>query len=115
MTRLNENSPLTRTTEITENEKVHVPDNPYLEPSSSDSSSKKPLSGLSSENNKRDKNKKRRKNRRDDLSYPSLSNDSESSNDSDYKRKLHKKEKPSEKGYDQIMCTVNGKVSDGSL
>ena len=50
MTQLNENRPLTRPTELSENEKENVPYNLDPEPSSSDSSSEKLLSDFSSKN-----------------------------------------------------------------
>ena len=98
MTRLNGNSPLTRPTEFSENEKGHVPDNLDPETSSSDLSSKKSSSDLASRKKKRDKKKKRRKNRKDDLSDPSSRGDSNLSNDSDYRRKQHKNKSHREKG-----------------
>ena len=54
------------------------------------------------------------KQKKDDLLDPPSSDNSDLSNDSDYRRKQHKKE-PSEKGSDQIMPTFNGKFSDYSV
>ena len=91
-------TPLTRTTKLKEhftispqkngkehftisphkNEKGHVPYDPESDPSLSDSSSKK---------NKHDNMKNCRKQRNDDESYPSSSEDSNSSHGSDYRRK----------------------------
>ena len=96
MTPLHDN-PQTRSTKISKNgHKADKPDsmvNPYLEPSSSESSSKTSPSDSISRKNKRDKKKKSRKHRKDDSSDPSLSDDSDSSDESDYKRKQHKKKK----------------------
>ena len=109
MTRLNENIPLTQPTEFPENEKGHVPDNPYPEPSSLYSSLKKSLSDSSSKKNKHDKKKKRRKNRKDDSSDPSSSDDSDLSNDSDYRRKIHKKKINLEKDAIKLCAHLKAK------
>ena len=49
------------------------------------------------------------------MSDPYLSDDSDSSNDSDYRRKRRKKEETSEKGSYQIMRKFNGKAADDSV
>ena len=103
MTRLNENSPLRRPTEFSENEKWNILDNPDLEPSLSDSSLKKSSSDSSSRKKKRDKKKKRRKHRKYNSSDPFLSERSDSSDDSDYRRKQHKK-KSHWKNYPIKLC-----------
>ena len=77
-------------------EKVQVPGDPDPDPSPSDSSSNKSNSSndsnsSKSKKNKRDKKKKRLKDKEDDLSDPSLSGNSDSSYDSDYRRKLCKR------------------------
>ena len=87
MTTLYEN-PLTRSTDISKNEKRHGPEvNLDPEPSSSDSSSKTSSSDSRSKKKRRNKNRKCREYWKNDLSDPSLSNDSDSYDDSDYRQK----------------------------
>ena len=85
---------LTLPTEFLEkNEETHEPEvNPDPEPSFSDFS--ETLSSDSRAKKKKNmKKKKRRKHWKDDLSDPSLSNDSYSSDDSHYRRKQRKNKK----------------------
>ena len=79
---------LTRPTELLEkNEKEYEPEvNPDPEPSSSDSSETSLLDSRAKKK-KRKKKKKRRKHRKDDLSYQYSSDNSDSYDDSDYRRK----------------------------
>ena len=86
---------------IVENEKGHVPDDPDPDPSLSSSSSKK---------NKRDKKKKCRKHRKDDFSYPSSSDYSDSSNDNDYRCKLLKSKSDQEKYLIQLCARLTAKL-----
>ena len=109
MTRLNENSAPTRPTEFLENEKGHVSDNLDPEPSLSDSSSKKSLSDLSSNKKELDKNKTHRKNRKDDSSDPSSSGNFDLSNDSDYRRKGHKKKNHRRKDTIKLCASLMAK------
>ena len=87
--------PLSQPTVFPEkNGKAHVPGDPNTYPSSSDASSNKPNSSndsnySKSKKKKRDKKKNCRKDKKYDLSDPPLSNYSDSSCDSDYRRKEH--------------------------
>ena len=105
-TKLPEPTPLTLTTDSPtlptnfpeENEKLSVPGDLDPDLSLSDSSLKKYKSSndtnsSQSNKNKRDKKKKRRKDKKDDSSDPSSSVNSDSSYDSDYRRKQHKKKR----------------------
>ena len=90
------------TTELPEkNGKGQVPDEPDLDPSLLDSSSKK---------KKRNKKKKRRKNRKDDSSDPSSSDNSDWSNDSDYRCKRHKKKIHWEKDPIKLCAGLTAKL-----
>ena len=86
-----------------ENEKEHVPDDPYPELS---------LSDLSQNKKKSDKKKNLRKHRKDYLSDPSSNGNSDSSDDSGYRYQTTQKEERLVKGSDQIMRTFNGKAAD---
>ena len=95
-------TPLKRSTEFPEkNGKVHVPDDPYLDPSFSDSSSKK---------KKCDKNKKRRKHKKDDSPDPSSSNNSDSSYDIDYRHKKRKRKRDREKDPIKLCACLTAKL-----
>ena len=84
--------------------------NPDPEPSSSDSSSKTSSSDLISNKKKCNKKKKRRKHRKDDLSDPSLSDDSGYSNDSDYRLKRRKNKKHQKNDPIKLYATLTAKL-----
>ena len=96
-TKTPEPTPLTRPTELSEqNGKAPVPGDLDPDPSSSESSSNKynPSNDSNSRKSKkkeRDKKKKHQKDKKYDSSDPSLSIDFESSYDSDYRRKRSKR------------------------
>ena len=84
-----------------ENEKEHVPDDPDLEPSSSESSSNK---------NKSNKNKMCQIDKKDGQSDPSSSNDSDFSNGIDYRRKQHKKKSYQKKDTIKLCAHLMAKL-----
>ena len=96
-TKTPEPTPLTRPTELPEqNGKVHVLGDPDPDPSLSDSSMRKynlsnDSNSSKSKKNERDKKKKGQKDKKYDLSGSSPSNDYDSSYNSDYRRKQHKR------------------------
>ena len=74
------NNPLTRSTDSSKHEERHKPEvNPDPQPSSSDSSSDTYSSDSRAKKKKRKKKKKRRKHQKDDSSYPSSSDEANSS------------------------------------
>ena len=83
--------------------------NPYLEPSSSDSS--EILASHSRAKKKENtKKKKRHKHRKDDLSHPSSSDDCDSSDDSHYRRKKRNNKKHRKKDPIKLCATLTAKV-----
>ena len=99
ITKMPEPTPLTRRTELSEqNGKAHVPGDPDPEKSLSELSSKKSNSSNDSKSNKskkkkRDKKKKRQEYKKYDSSDPSSRDDSDSSYDSDYRCKRRKRKR----------------------
>ena len=88
-----DNNQLTRSADSSKHEETYnLEVNPDPEPSSSDSSETS-SSDSRAKKNKNTNRKKRRKHRKYDSSYPYLSDDYDSSDDSQYRRKRHNNNK----------------------